>query len=79
VYQATIRVTGEDRSGMLQDITNAITGYRNTNIRSVNIDAFGSQFEGIITLYVENLDHLNEIFTRIKRIRGVRSVSRFNG
>jgi len=79
VYLATIRVTGEDRSGMLHDITNAITGYRNTNIRSVNIDAFGSDFEGIITLYVENLDHLNEIFARIKRIRGVRSVSRFNG
>lgn len=79
VYLATIRVTGEDRSGMLHDITNAITGYRNTNIRSVNIDAFGSEFEGIITLYVENLDHLNEIFARIKRIRGVRSVSRFNG
>lgn len=78
-YLATIRVTGEDRPGMLHDITNAITGYQNTNIRSVNIDAFGSDFEGIITLYVRNLDHLNEIFARIKRIRGVRTVSRFNG
>lgn len=78
-YLATIRVTGEDRPGMLHDITTAITGYQNTNIRSVNIDAFGSDFEGIITLYVRNLEHLNEIFARIKRIRGVRTVSRFNG
>ncbi|MCS6999896.1 MAG: bifunctional (p)ppGpp synthetase/guanosine-3',5'-bis(diphosphate) 3'-pyrophosphohydrolase [Bacteroidota bacterium] len=78
-YLATIRVTGEDRPGMLHDITNAITGCRNTNIRSVNIDAFGSDFEGIITLYVKDLHHLNEIFSRIRTIRGVRTVSRFNG
>ncbi|MCX8051892.1 MAG: bifunctional (p)ppGpp synthetase/guanosine-3',5'-bis(diphosphate) 3'-pyrophosphohydrolase [Chlorobi bacterium] len=78
-YLATIRVTGEDRPGMLHDITNAITGYRNTNIRSVNIDAFGRDFEGIITVYVQNLEHLNEIFSRIARIRGVRSVARYNG
>ncbi|MCX7929263.1 MAG: bifunctional (p)ppGpp synthetase/guanosine-3',5'-bis(diphosphate) 3'-pyrophosphohydrolase [Chlorobi bacterium] len=78
-YLATLRVTGEDRPGMLHDITNAITGYRNTNIRSVNIDVFGSDFEGIITLYVRDLEHLNEIFSRIGRIRGVRSVARFNG
>ncbi|GIV53991.1 MAG: RelA/SpoT family protein [Candidatus Kapaibacterium sp.] len=78
-YLATIRVTGEDRPGMLHDITNAITGYRNTNIRSVNIDAFGNDFEGIITLYVRDLNHLNEIFSRLGKIRGVRGVSRFNG
>lgn len=78
-YLATIRVTGEDRPGMLHDITNAITGCRNTNIRSVNIDAFGSDFEGIITLYVQDLNHLNEIFARLHKIRGVRTVSRFNG
>jgi (p)ppGpp synthase/HD superfamily hydrolase len=64
---------------MLHDITNAITGCRNTNIRSVNIDAFGSDFEGIITLYVQDLNHLNEIFARLHKIRGVRTVSRFNG
>ncbi len=78
-FLATVRITGEDRPGMLHDITNAITGCRNTNIRSVNIDAFGSDFEGIITLYVKNIDHLNEIFARISKIRGVRNVSRFNG
>ncbi len=78
-FLATVRITGEDRPGMLHDITNAITGCRNTNIRSVNIDAFGSDFEGIITLYVKNIDHLNEIIARIAKIRSVRNVSRFNG
>ncbi len=73
------RITGDDRAGMLNDITNAIVHYENTNIRSVNIDAFGAEFEGIVTLYVRNINHLNAILERLKKIRGVKTVSRYDG
>jgi (p)ppGpp synthase/HD superfamily hydrolase len=73
------RITGDDRAGMLNDITNAIVQYENTNIRSVNIDAFGSEFEGVVTLYVKNLDHLQAIVDRLKGIRGVKSAGRYEG
>ncbi|MFM8439043.1 MAG: ACT domain-containing protein, partial [Candidatus Kapaibacterium sp.] len=73
------RITGDDRAGMLNDITNAIVQYENTNIRSVNIDAFGSEFEGVVTLYVRNLQHLQAILDRLKGIRGVKSAGRYEG
>ncbi|MBL7999334.1 MAG: bifunctional (p)ppGpp synthetase/guanosine-3',5'-bis(diphosphate) 3'-pyrophosphohydrolase [Candidatus Kapabacteria bacterium] len=78
-FISAIRITGDDRAGMLNDITNAIVNYNNTNIRSVNIDAFGAEFEGIVTLYVKNLDHLDTVFTRLQKIRGVKNVARFDG
>jgi len=34
-------------------------------------------FEGSVTLYVINLDHLNRIIERLKRVGGVFSVERF--
>lgn len=78
-FISAVRITGDDRAGMLNDITNAIVNYDNTNIRSVNIDAFGSEFEGIVTMYIKNLTHLETIFTRLMKIRGVKTVSRFEG
>jgi (p)ppGpp synthase/HD superfamily hydrolase len=64
---------------MLNDITSAVMGVDNTNIRGVNIDAFDSMFEGILTVYVHDVDHLKRIFDKLVRIRGVRSAERFEG
>lgn len=78
-FIAAVRITGDDRAGMLNDITNAIVQYNNTNIRSVNIDAFGAEFEGIVTVYVKNIEHLNVIFQRLQKIQGVKNVIRYEG
>ncbi|MCU0342677.1 MAG: hypothetical protein MUF28_02520 [Ignavibacterium sp.] len=34
-------------------------------------------FEGSVTLYVNNLDHLNRMMERLKRVAGVFAVERF--
>lgn len=78
-FLAAIKVTGDDRPGMLNDITSAVISIQNTNIRGVNIDAFDSLFEGILTVYVRDTDHLKQIFDKLYRIRGIRSVERFEG
>jgi GTP pyrophosphokinase len=64
---------------MLNDITSAVISIDNTNIRGVNIDAFDSMFEGILTVYVHDTNHLQKIFDRLQRIKGVRSIERFEG
>jgi len=78
-FVAAIRVTGEDRSGMLSDITTAIIGYNNTNIRGVNIHAFESLFEGVLTVLVKNTEHLQRLFDRIRKVKGVSNVERYEG
>ncbi len=76
-FLAAIRITGEDRTSMLNDITSAIAAYNNTNIRGVNIDSFDSIFEGVVTVYVKNTEHLDRLLLKLRKIKGVRSVERF--
>lgn len=72
-----IKINGEDRPAMLNEITNAISLSSNTNIKSVNIASKGSMFEGTVILMVKNITHLNELIEKIKRIQGVFEVKRF--
>ncbi|KAB2846250.1 MAG: hypothetical protein F9K42_11650, partial [Ignavibacterium sp.] len=68
---------GKDRPGILNDISHSIVTFQNTNIKSLNINTNDSLFEGSVTLYVSNLDHLNRIMERLKKVAGVYSVERF--
>lgn len=76
-FLAAIRITGEDRTAMLNDITSAIVSFHNTNIRGVNIDSFDSIFEGVVTVYIKDKDHLERLFLKLRKIKGVKSVERF--
>ena len=76
-FVAGIIVKGEDRPGILNDIANIIVTYSNTNIKSININTNDSNFEGTITLYVNNLEYLNKLIQRLKKVKGVYNVERF--
>ncbi len=76
-FPAGIVIEGEDRPGMLKDITTVISGYQNTNIRMANVQSEGPIFHGLITVEVKNLEHLNVLMDKLRRINGVYSVSRY--
>lgn len=77
-FVAGIIIKGEDMPGLLKDISNSITTYQNTNIKSVNITTGDSLFKGTVTVYVKDLDHLNKIIDRLKKVKGIYSVERFD-
>lgn len=79
LFVAGLKIRGEDSPGILNDISHSIVSYQNTNIKSVNINTTDSNFEGSVTLYVHNLEHLERIIERLKKIKGVFSVERFEG
>jgi GTP pyrophosphokinase len=54
-----------------------ISTYNNTNIRSVNIDSKDALFDGRITVYVKNTYHLSRLIEKLRRVRGVTSVERY--
>jgi GTP diphosphokinase / guanosine-3',5'-bis(diphosphate) 3'-diphosphatase len=76
-FIAGVRISGDDRTGLLNDVTHSISTYNNTNIRSVSINTKDSLFDGQFILYVKNTSHLNAIVERLKRIKGVTKVERF--
>ncbi|MFH1198329.1 MAG: bifunctional (p)ppGpp synthetase/guanosine-3',5'-bis(diphosphate) 3'-pyrophosphohydrolase [bacterium] len=77
-FVAGISIRGEDSPGILNHISNSITSYKNTNIKSVNMSSSDSMFEGAITLYVEDTEHLNRLIERLKKNKSIYSVERFD-
>ncbi len=77
-FIAALRVSGDDRPGMLNDITHAIVNYRNTNIRSFNIESQDSIFTGVVTVMVRHTDHLDRLKERLMKIPNVDHVERFD-
>ena len=77
-FVAGIIIRGDDMPGILKDISNSITSFQNTNIKSVNITTGDSMFKGTITVYVQDLGHLNKLIERLKKNRGIFSVERFD-
>ena len=76
-FVAALRVMGEDRVGILSDLTQVISKNLKTNIRSITISTDDGVFEGNIVLFVSDLEHLRRLIDRIKRIEGIHGVYRF--
>jgi guanosine-3',5'-bis(diphosphate) 3'-pyrophosphohydrolase len=78
LFVAGVKISGDDRPGMLNDITHVISTYMNTNIRSVNIDSQDSYFDGTFILNVQDTEHLSRILDKIRKVRGVKRADRFD-
>jgi len=74
-----LRVLGEDRVGIIHDLTTVISRNLKTNIRSISVKTEDGFFEGTLILQVSDLEHLRRLIERIKRIDSVQGVYRFEG
>jgi GTP pyrophosphokinase/guanosine-3',5'-bis(diphosphate) 3'-pyrophosphohydrolase len=76
-FVAALRLVGEDRVGMVNDISTVISKVLKTNIRSITIDSEDGIFSGTVVLYVNDREHLRSLIERLKRIDGIHGVYRF--
>lgn len=76
-FLTALRVMGEDRVGIVSDITTVISKNMKTNIRSITVDSEDGIFEGTLVLYVSDLQHLRRVIDRLKRVDGIHGVYRF--
>ncbi len=77
IFVAGLRILGKDSAGILNEISHTIVSYQNTNIKSININTTDSTFEGSVTLFVHNIEHLSRIMERLRKLKGVYNVERF--
>lgn len=75
-FLSGITITGIDSKGMVNEITMKISQNLNINMRSIHFESLDGYFEGKITAYVTDIDHLNDLIREIKRVNGVHKVTR---
>ncbi len=75
-FLSSIQVSGIDKIGIINNITNVISKELNVNMRLVHIETHDGIFDGTIDLYVHNTGDLNNLILNIMRIKGVDSVKR---
>lgn len=74
-FDIRIKIIGEDKEGMLQKITVAMG---QNNMKRINLETQGTQFEGIILINVKNNKELNLLFAKLMQIKGIRHVEKMD-
>ena len=75
-FPATIRINGIDSQGVLSRILNVISEENEINMTKVNIDTKDGIFEGDITLYIHDVEDLNNLCLNLLKVHGMKSVNR---
>jgi GTP pyrophosphokinase len=73
-----LEVKVEPRKNILVEITDAIAD-NNTNVRGADINISETSTVGTIVIEVNNLNQLEKVLNRIKKVKGVISVHRASG
>ncbi len=75
-FLTELKVNGIDDVGVMQKITNIISGEMRLNMQSISLDSKDGIFEGVITVFVHDTGQLEDLITRLKKIEGLLSISR---
>jgi len=77
-FPVTIQITGVDDLGIVSNISDVISKDLQVNMRSISIDSRDGLFEGTITLFVKDTQHLEALVRKLKKVRGVMSIRRLD-
>jgi len=73
-----LRITGIDEVGLINNLTQVISFDFKVNMRSITVDTDQGIFNGTIMIYVNDTKHLEDLIDRIKEVKGISDVMRFD-
>jgi len=73
-----VRIVGMDDVGVIQKITNVISGELKLNMRSLSIDSKDGIFEGNIMVYVHDREELNNFCNKLGALEGINKIERID-
>ena len=74
-FIATIHLSGIDRVGLLDEITQVISSQMNVNIRNLNITCEEGIFDGTLELRVHDRQNLKEVMEHLKQVEDLKEIS----
>ena len=75
-FTVSIDLTGIDKIGLLNNITNVISENMNINIRKLNFETDGGIFKGNITISVKTNNLVKKVIEKLKKLNGIEKVNR---
>lgn len=73
-----LNITGLDDVGVMNKITQIISGKMRLNIRSISIDTKDGVFDGELKIYVNDITELEALIKKLKVLPGINSVTRLD-
>jgi GTP pyrophosphokinase len=73
-----LKIIGLDDVGVINKITNIISGDLRINIAGLTIESKEGLFEGTIKIFVHDKEELEVLVTRLKSLHGIQTVDRFD-
>jgi len=73
-----LKIIGLDDVGVINKITNVISGDMRVNISALTIESGEGLFHGSIKVFVHDKEELDELVDRLKQLPGIQSVNRFD-
>lgn len=75
-FTVSIDLTGIDKIGLLNNITNVISENMNINIRKLNLETDGGIFKGNIIISVKTNNLVNKVIEKLEKLNGIEKVKR---
>ena len=72
-----VKIVGLDDVGVINKITNLISGELRININALTVEAKDGLFEGNIKVYVHDKEELDELVSRLLQLSGIHTVERY--
>ena len=73
-----LKIIGLDDVGVINKITNVISGELKINIAGLTIESGEGLFQGTIKVFVHDKEELEELVERLKELPGIQTVDRFD-
>ncbi len=73
-----LKIIGMDDVGVVNKISNVISGDMKINISALTIESMDGLFEGTIKIFVHDKEELDELVENLKKLNGIQSVKRFD-
>ncbi len=73
-----LMITGIDEVGLINNLTQVISNDFKVNMRSITMETDQGIFNGRIMIYVNDTEHLENLIEKIKKVKGISDVTRFD-
>lgn len=75
-FLSGLKIVGLDDVGIINKITNVISGELKVNISALTIESREGLFEGIIKVFIHDKEELDDLVSKLGKVNGIQSVSR---